>query len=93
VSVVVSDTSPLHYLILCGLDAVLARLFERVVISLTVFSEFQHANTPALVEEWMRSLPTSESSVGLPHLLESLWQVNPSAHSRLLEQSQPGPKP
>ena len=51
VSVVVSDTSPLHYLILCGLDAVLARLFERVVIPPTVFAELQHPNTP----RWCRS--------------------------------------
>jgi predicted nucleic acid-binding protein len=57
VSVVVSDTSPLHYLILCGLDAVLARLFERVIIPPTVFAELQHPNTPAPVQEWMQSLP------------------------------------
>jgi hypothetical protein len=41
VSVVVSDTSPLHYLILCGAEAVLPRLFERVVIPPTVFAELQ----------------------------------------------------
>jgi uncharacterized protein len=57
VSVVVSDTSPLHYLILCGADATLARLFERVVIPPTVFAELQHPNTPTLVQNWMKSLP------------------------------------
>jgi predicted nucleic acid-binding protein len=57
VSVVVSDTSPLHYLILCGVDMVLPRLFERVVIPPTVFAELQHPNTPVLVQEWMRTLP------------------------------------
>ena len=56
-SVVVSDTSPLHYLILCSVDAVLPRLFERVIIPPTVFVELQHPNTPALVQEWMKSLP------------------------------------
>lgn len=56
-SVVVSDTSPLHYLILCGVDAVLARLFERVIIPPTVFAELQRPNTPAMVQEWMRALP------------------------------------
>jgi transposase len=54
VSVVVSDTSPLHYLILCSVDAVLPRLFERVIIPPTVFVELQHPNTPALVQEWMK---------------------------------------
>ena len=56
-SVVVSDTSPLHYLILCSVDAVLPRLFERVIIPPTVFVELQHPNTPTLVQEWMKSLP------------------------------------
>ena len=45
-SVVVSDTSPLHYLILCSVDSVLPRLFERVIIPPTVFAELQHSNTP-----------------------------------------------
>lgn len=56
-SVVVSDTSPLHYLILCSVDSVLPRLFERVIIPPTVFDEIQHSNTPALVREWGRSMP------------------------------------
>lgn len=56
-SVVVSDTSPLHYLILCGVEVVLPRLFERVVIPPTVFAELQHPNTPDLVQQWMKSLP------------------------------------
>jgi len=57
VSVVVSDTSPLHYLILCGADTVLPQLFERVLIPPVVFAELQHPNTPAPVLAWMRSLP------------------------------------
>lgn len=74
-SVVVSDTSPLHYLILCGLDAVLARLFERVVIPPTVFTELQHPNTPPLVQEWMRSLP-SWVAVQKPHSLDLSLNVD-----------------
>lgn len=57
-SVVVSDTSPLHYLILCGAEGVLARLFDQVLIPPTVFAELQHPSTPARVGEWMRALPT-----------------------------------
>jgi hypothetical protein len=57
VSVVVSDTSPLHYLILCGVDNVLPQLFQQVVIPPTVFAELQHSNTPAPVREWAKSLP------------------------------------
>lgn len=56
--VVVSDTSPLHYLILCGVEQILPQLFERVVIPPTVFAELQHPQTPAPVQAWMRALPT-----------------------------------
>jgi predicted nucleic acid-binding protein len=56
-SVVVSDTSPLHYLILCGAETVLPRLFSQVVIPPTVFQELQQPNTPAPVRQWAASLP------------------------------------
>jgi predicted nucleic acid-binding protein len=57
VSVVVSDTSPLHYLILCGAETILPRLFRQVVIPPVVFREMQQPNTPLPVREWARSLP------------------------------------
>ena len=56
-SVVVSDTSPLHYLILCGAETMLPRLFRQVVIPPTVFRELQQPNTPPQVQQWARSLP------------------------------------
>jgi predicted nucleic acid-binding protein len=58
VSVVVSDTSPLHYLILCGAETILPRLFRQVVIPPTVLRELQQPNTPPLVRQWAASLPT-----------------------------------
>jgi predicted nucleic acid-binding protein len=57
VSVVVSDTSPLHYLILCGAQSVLSSLFQKVVIPPTVFRELQQPNTPPPVREWASALP------------------------------------
>jgi predicted nucleic acid-binding protein len=57
-SVVVSDTSPLHYLILCGAESILPSLFHQVVIPPTVFRELQQPNTPTLVRQWANSLPT-----------------------------------
>ena len=56
-SVVVSDTSPLHYLILCGAETILPRLFRQVVIPPTVFRELRQPNTPPPVRAWARSLP------------------------------------
>jgi hypothetical protein len=57
VSVVVSDTSPLHYLVLCGAQSVLPALFQKVVIPPTVFRELQQPNTPPAVREWASALP------------------------------------
>jgi len=75
VSVVVSDTSPLHYLILCGAESVLPRLFERVVIPPTVFAELQQSNTPAAVQQWVRGLP-AWGAVQKPSAIDSTLQVD-----------------
>ena len=56
-SVVVSDTTPLHYLILCGAETILPRLFRQVVIPPMVFSEMQQPNTPPAVRAWAAALP------------------------------------
>jgi len=58
VSVVVSDTSPLHYLILCNAETILPRLFRHMVIPPTVFRELQQPNTPQPVRQWAVSLPS-----------------------------------
>jgi len=50
VSVVVSDTSPLHYLVLCRVETILPALFGQVVIPPMVFHELQRSNTPPVVE-------------------------------------------
>ena len=56
-SVVVSDTSPLHYLVLCGAENILPRLFRQIVIPPTVFRELQQPNTPLPVRDWAAALP------------------------------------
>jgi uncharacterized protein len=75
VSVVVSDTSPLHYLILCGAEIVLPGLFSQVVIPPTVFRELQQPNTPPLVREWARSLP-AWAAVQAPKTLDLSLDVD-----------------
>jgi predicted nucleic acid-binding protein len=47
----------LHYLILCGAESILPRLFRQVVIPPTVFSELQQPNTPPPVRQWAAGLP------------------------------------
>lgn len=74
-SLVVSDTSPLHYLILCGTEAVLPRLFDQVVIPPTVFTELQQPRTPTRVREWILTLP-SWMAVRKPATLDASLNVD-----------------
>jgi predicted nucleic acid-binding protein len=57
VSAVVSDTSPLHYLVECEVIEILPALFQEILIPPTVYSELQHAKTPPRVRDWARNLP------------------------------------
>jgi len=57
VSAVVSDTSPLHYLVECAAIDVLPLLFQEILIPPTVHRELQHQRTPPRVRAWAQSLP------------------------------------
>lgn len=56
-SVVVSDTSPLHYLVECDAVQLLPALFQQVLIPPAVFQELQHPHTPPKVRAWAQTLP------------------------------------
>lgn len=55
--IVVSDTSPLNYLILIGAEDLLPKLFGRVIIPQAVFDELNAAGAAAPVRDWTRNLP------------------------------------
>jgi predicted nucleic acid-binding protein len=55
--IVVSDTSPLRYLILIGHAEVLPQLYGTVICPPEVISECLHANAPAAVRDWASSPP------------------------------------
>ncbi|MBI5684233.1 MAG: DUF3368 domain-containing protein [Verrucomicrobia bacterium] len=75
-NVVVSDTSPLHYLILCGSEEVLPRLFARVFIPPAVLRELQHAGAPPAVSSWAAALP-AWVTVQAPQSLDVSLAVDP----------------
>jgi predicted nucleic acid-binding protein len=54
---VVADTGPLNYLVLTGDIALLATLFDRVLIPQAVRDELAHPDAPALVREWIAHPP------------------------------------
>jgi predicted nucleic acid-binding protein len=55
--IVVSDTTPIHYLILIGKESILPQLFGKVIIPDVVISEMSHPNAPATVRDWVTSRP------------------------------------
>jgi predicted nucleic acid-binding protein len=74
-SVVVSDTSPLHYLILCGAEEILPKLFQQVIIPTGVFAELQQPNTPLPVKQWADAMP-GWIAVQSPHHLQTGLDVD-----------------
>ena len=56
-SLVVSDTTPLNYLILIGHIDVLPRLFGKLLVPPAVIHEMQHPKAPSAVSAWAGNLP------------------------------------
>ena len=55
--IVVSDTSPLNYLILLGAQEVLPSLFGSVVTPTAVLDELRHSSAAAVVRAWAAAAP------------------------------------
>jgi predicted nucleic acid-binding protein len=56
--IVVSDTSPLNYLILIDYQDVLPTLFGQIIIPQAVLNELQHTRTPEKIKNWIVTKPT-----------------------------------
>jgi predicted nucleic acid-binding protein len=54
---VVSNTTPLNYLILIGRVEILGDLHELIVIPGAVYEELTSPNTPKLVKDWTLNKP------------------------------------
>ena len=55
--IIVSDTTPLNYLILIDQAHVLHELYDSVIVPQSVFDEMQRAETPAEVRAWVAARP------------------------------------
>jgi len=56
--IIVSDTSPLHYLIQIDETHILKDLFGRVIIPEAVNAEMQREKTPSEVRNWITTHPS-----------------------------------
>jgi predicted nucleic acid-binding protein len=74
-AVVVSDTTPLHYLILIGQDSVLAKLYSRVIVPPAVLQELSHLAAPPAILAWAKSPPawlTVQAPTEIPGRFDNL---------------------
>jgi predicted nucleic acid-binding protein len=55
--IVVSDTSPLNYLLLIGEIELLPRLYGRILVPPAVLDELRASASPAVVQAWSRTPP------------------------------------
>jgi predicted nucleic acid-binding protein len=56
--IVVSNTSPLYYLIAVQQAEILPQLFETIYVPPAVIRELSHANTPPAVRQWAATQPS-----------------------------------
>lgn len=56
--IIVSNTSPINYLVLIGEVNVLPELFGQIIIPQVVCEELSDTAAPPLVQAWIANLPT-----------------------------------
>ena len=74
--VIVSDTSPLHYLILIGAAELLPRITREVLIPPAVARELADPSTPEEVRNWM-SAPPAWLKLAAPHSTDDSLGLDP----------------
>ena len=77
-SLVVSDSGPIHYLILCGAIDAIPELYGQLIIPAAVASELSHPHTPPEIQAWMKALPAWAS-------IRSSQQIDPATQLGLGE--------
>ena len=77
-SLVVSDSGPLHYLVLCEAIEVVTKLCGQLVIPSAVARELAHPHTPPVVRSWIQKPPQWTR-------IQSPTQIDPAAHLGLGE--------
>ena len=75
-SLVVSDSGPIHYLVLCEAINVIPKLFDRLVIPTAVTKELTHPHAPPAVSQWIQALPRWASSQS-PSLVDTSFRLGP----------------
>jgi len=71
--IIISDTTPTHYLILIQKEAILPALFGEIVIPEAVADEMRHPKTPTAVRGWINQPPAwAKIKPAAPFLLQKI---------------------
>jgi predicted nucleic acid-binding protein len=73
---IVSDTSPINYLVLIAEIDVLPHLFQEILIPPAVWQELQHPKTPKPVYDWAADLP-AWAKIAAPLLVDNSMGLDP----------------
>lgn len=83
--IVVSDTTPIHYLILIDEIEIVSKLLGEVIIPDTVFRELNHAETPEKIKKYLEPLPRWLSVRKAPQIIdEDLSDLDPGERAAIL---------
>ena len=61
-SLVISDSGPIHYLVLCEAIEILPKLYDELIVPAAVAQELTHPHAPTVVSQWIRALPSWASA-------------------------------
>ena len=73
-SLVVSDSGPIHYLVLCEAIRLIPELYGELVIPGAVAQELAHPQTPEVVRAWLQALP-NWARIRNPRQIEPVMQL------------------
>ena len=80
---VISDTSPLHYLILIGKADVLPAMYERIIAPAAVLRELEHPGAPEEVRQWASVPPRWLEVAAHAALIELARPLDPGEHAAI----------
>jgi predicted nucleic acid-binding protein len=83
--IIVSDTTPLHYLILIDEVDLLPKLFGEIIIPVMVLNELQTDKTPQKIRSYLDQLPEWLSVRAVPQIIDhDLDDLDPGERAAIL---------
>lgn len=82
--IVVSDTSPIHYLLLIDQIDLLPRLFQQIIIPDVVRDEMLDPGAPTVLQQWIANPPSWLAIQAVPVIDETLNALDPGEQAAII---------